>query len=197
MLISIEKNIAFLAMTKTASSSIEETLLPFCDIAYYGNARTKHISYRRYNRFVVPYLQSLGHNNIQTTCLFREPISWLFSWYKYRSRPEIAGRRNSTSDISFDEFVSIYLSESFIKMGIGRPSKFVSDKAGHPAVDYIYKYENMPAFTKFLEGQFQTQLSFPHLNASPMHTFSLAPSLHKELQNFFIPEYDIYETALG
>ncbi len=197
MLISIDKKITFLAMTKTASSSIEAALQPHCDIAYYGNSRTKHISYRRYNRFIVPYLNSLGHEGLETTCLMREPISWLFSWYRYRQRPEIAGRKLSTAEITFDEFTAIYLSQVSKGPGIGRPSKFVADKNGTPAVDHIFKYENLPVFTAFLEERFQCKLRFAHLNASPRADYALSPAMNSQLRAFFAPEYTIYEAARG
>ena len=197
MLISIEKKITLLAMTKTGSSSVEHALAPYCDIAYYGNSRTKYISYRRYSRFVVPYLNSLGFENMETTCLIREPISWLFSWYRYRARPEIAGRRNSTADISFEEFATIYLTQTSKGPGIGRPSKFLADRDGKPAVDYVFKYENMPMFTRFLEERFQTTLDIPQLNASLERKFELSEHCQSRLQAFFAPEYEIYESAIG
>lgn len=197
MLVSIDKNITFLAMTKTASSSIEAALTPHCDIAFYNNARTKHMSYRRYNRFIVPYIGSLGHDIPETTCLIREPISWLFSWYRYRSRPEIAGRRNSTAGISFDEFAAIYLSQTGKGPGIGRPSVFMADKDGTPSVDHVFKYENIPAFVKFLEKRFETSLLLAHLNPSPQQEFALSAKMKTQLRDFFAPEYEIYKTARG
>lgn len=197
MLISIENKIAFLAMTKTASTSIETALFPYCDMAYYGNSRIKHISYRRYNRFVAPYLNSLGYRDIETTCLIREPISWLHSWYRYRSRPAITGKAHSTAGLSFDEFATLYLSNSPLTKGVGRPSKFVADKDGNPAVDHIYKYENLPAFQNFMEERLQEPLHFERLNESPYMDFFLANDIKSRLTEFFAPEYEIYECAKG
>ncbi len=195
MLISIEKKIAFLAMTKAASTSIEMALAPHCDIAYYGNSRVKHISYRRYSRFVAPYLASLGYKDIETTCLIREPVDWLFSWYRYRSRPEIAGKPQCTEGLSFDEFASLYLSGSPMTKGVGRPSKFVADKDGTPSITHIFKYENIPAFQKFIEGRIGEALHFDRLNESPTRDFAVSPETRSRLTDFFAPEYEIYESA--
>ncbi len=195
MLISIEKKITFLAMTKAASTSIEMALAPRCDIAYYGNPRVKHISYRRYSRFVAPYLASLGYNDIETCCLFREPVDWLFSWYRYRSRPEIAGRPQSTAGLSFDEFACLYLAGSPTTKGVGRPSKFVADKDGTPSVTHIFKYDNLPAFRKFIENRFGEPLHLDRLNESPAGEFILSPQTRTRLTEFFAPEYEIYEAA--
>ncbi len=195
MLISIKSKIAFLAMTKTASTSIETALFPYCDMAYYGNSRIKHISYRRFNRFVRPYLDNLGYRDIETTCLIREPLSWLHSWYRYRTRPAISAQPQSTAGLSFDEFAALYMAGSPLTKGVGRPSKFVSDKDGQPAVDHLFKYENLPAFQKFMEERLQEPLFFERLNESPARELALSPATKAQLESFFAPEYALYEAA--
>ncbi len=195
MLISIDKKFAFLAMTKAASTSIEMALAPHCDIAYYGNSRVKHISYRRYSRFVSPYLASLGYTDIETCCLFREPVDWLFSWFRYRSRPEISRRPQSTAKLDFDTFAGLYLDGDPITKGVGRPSKFVAGKNGAPAVTHIFKYDNMAEFQAFVENRIGTPLHLDRLNMSPARDFALSPGTRSRLTGFFAPEYKIYRSA--
>lgn len=197
MMISIEHKIAFLAMTKTASTSIQQALNPHCDIVFRFNPGVKHISYRKYQRFVQPYLENLGYADIETTCVIREPIDWLFSWYKYRSRDEISKMPQSTKDISFDEFVAKYLDAPEKEKGIGRPSRFIAMHKSDLRVDHIYKYENLPLYRDFLETRFGRSFTFEHMNASPTHNFSLAPDLTARLQEYFALEYEIYEAAHG
>lgn len=184
-------------MTKAASTSIEMALSPYCDMAYYGNSRIKHLSYRKYQRFVQPYLASLGYDDIETCCLMRDPVDWLFSWYRYRTRGAVAGKSQSTAEISFDEFVSIYLARPDNSKGVGRPSRFVANKSGEPSVDHIFKYENLPVFIQFLEERFGEPLLLDRLNESPIKEFTLAPDLKSRLQEYFAPEYEIYENARG
>lgn len=184
-------------MTKAASTSIELALSPYCDMAYYGNSRIKHLSYRKYQRFVQPYLASLGYDGIETCCLMRDPVDWLFSWYRYRSRAAVNGRPQSTADMSFDEFVSIYLARPDNSKGVGRPSRFIANKNGEPSVDHIFKYENLPVFISFLEERFDTTLLLDRMNESPTRDFALSPDLKSKLQEYFTPEYEIYENARG
>jgi len=195
MLISLSKKLTFLAMPKAASTSIEIALFPHCDIAFINNPRVKHIRYRRYKRFILPYIDQSGFGPLETTCLFREPTDWLFSWYRYRSRDDIKNKPQSSADMSFDEFVSRYIAEEANVCDIGRTSLFVIDHDGKPAVDHIYRYENLPAYTNFLESRFAEKFDLEHLNESPKQEFTLSVRLKTQLEEYLAPEYEIYETA--
>lgn len=195
MLISISKKLTFLAMPKAASTSIEKALSLHCDIAFRNNPRVKHIRYRRYKRFILPYIEQSGFGPLETTCLFREPTDWLFSWYRYRSRDKIIGKPQSTADMTFDQFVRLYMDEADTVSDIGRTYRFVMDNDGKTGVDYIFRYENMAAYTKFLESKFEQKLELDHLNKSPALDFTLSKKLKIQIEEFLTPEYEIYETA--
>jgi hypothetical protein len=195
MLISLSKKLTFLAMPKAASTSIELALFPHCDIAFINNPRVKHIRYRRYKRFILPYIDQSGFGPLETTCLFREPTDWLFSWYRYRSRDKIKAKPQSTANMTFDEFASRYMAEDANVYDIGRTSLFVVDHDGKPAVDHIFRYENLPAYTKFLESRFEEEFNLEHLNESPKREFTLSAQLKTQLEEFLTPEYEIYESA--
>lgn len=88
MLISIEHGLVFLSMPKCASTSIEMALQNYMDIVVRGPA--KHTNYRRYERFCRPFLdQFCKQQKLETVCLIREPLDWLKSWYRYRTRDEL------------------------------------------------------------------------------------------------------------
>lgn len=182
-------------MPKAASTSIELALLPHCDIAFINNPRVKHIRYRRYKRFILPYIDQSGFGPLETTCLFREPIDWLFSWYRYRSRDQIRSKPQSTVSMTFDDFIRRYMDEDANVYDIGRTSRFVIDHDGKPAVDHVYRYESLPAYTKFLEDRFEKKLDLEHLNESPKRKFTLSAQLKAQLKEFLTPEYEIYEAA--
>ena len=195
MLISLSKNLTFLAMPKAASTSIELALFPHCDIAFVNNPRVKHIRYRRYKRFIMPYIENSGFGPLETTCLFREPIDWLFSWYRYRSRDKISDKLQSTAQMNFDEFASRYINQEPVIADIGRSSVFVAGPDGQPAVDHIFKYDNLDSYVAFLESRFDQKFELEHLNASPKREFSLSSQIRKQLEEFLTPEYEIYESS--
>lgn len=195
MLISISKKMTFLAMPKAASTSIGLALAPHCDIAFKNNPRVKHIRYRRYKRFILPYIEQSGFGPLETTCLFREPTEWLFSWYRYRARDKIKDKPQSTADITFDEFVRRYMADEESVSDIGRTSRFVMDNDGSVGVDYIFRYENLPEYIYFLESRFDQKIELEHLNKSPERDFDLSRKLKTQLEEYLAPEYDIYETT--
>lgn len=195
MIISLNKKITLLAMTKTASTSIESALAPHCHLVFQKKPIVKHISCRRYERFVVPYLTEIGFKNFETTCVIREPVDWLFSWYKYRSRDVIRDKRESTAETSFDEFCLGYIGEipGFAKFG--RQSEFVQNRKNDVGIHHLFRYEDLDGYIKFLENRFETTLEVEHLNRSPHRDFALSNDVHQKVRDYLMPEYYLYEGA--
>jgi len=195
MLISLQKNIAFLAMTKTASTSIEAQLAPFCDIVFTGPPKVKHMQARRFERFLRPYLKTIGKEDVQTTCLFREPVDWLGSWFRYRRRAELTGKPKSTADISFEEFVLEYMSdapEPFAQ--VGRQSNFIGGSDGSVAVDLLFRYEDFERFSQFVSDLFGENFTFPQLNTSPKLDLELPSDTKRKIVEHLRKDYEIYES---
>ena len=193
MLISLDKNIAFLAMTKTGSTSVEASLAPLCDILFTRDPRVKHMQLRRFERFIRPYLASMGYSDIQTTCLFRDPVDWLGSWYRYRSRPALAGKDNSTANITFDAFVESYLSDQPAPFAqIGRQSQFVLNKDGDVGMDHMFRFEAMEEIETFLSKRFGQTVQFDRLNVSHKADLSLSKVLLSELEKHLALDFEIH-----
>lgn len=182
-------------MTKTGSTSIETVIAPECDILFTGNPRVKHMQFRKYERFIKPYLKSLGHTNVETVCLFREPLDWLGSWYRYRSREKLRGHQNSTSNVSFSNFVESYLSDhpkSFAD--VGRQSKFVMGKDGITGVNRLFDYDKFEIFEEFLSDRFGKKFNIPKLNSSQSEELYLKQSIKRRLEIELSRDYEIYNT---
>ena len=144
MLVSISRRLAYLAMPKTGTQSLERVLTPLCDIRYGGLPRVKHMTLQTFERFVRPYLEALGAGDTETLCVIREPVDWLGSWYRYRGRAALDGHPNSTRDVSFAEFVEAYLRRPTPPFArVGRISRFVAGASGGPGVTHMFRYENL------------------------------------------------------
>lgn len=195
MLISLNKKIALLAMTKTGSTSLEQVIAPHCDIVFTGNPQAKHMQLRRFERFIRPYLDSIDQTDIETTCLFRDPIDWLGSWFRYRSRKELVGQRNSTANISFDDFVDAYLQDDPPQFAsVGRQSEFVKSNSNEMGITHLFKYDSFQSYENFLSARFGVEFEIGRLNVSPVSELHLSSAQAERLRSKLEIDFHIYET---
>lgn len=174
MLISTKFKFVFFCTPKCASNSIEAALKPYSNIRILGTPELRHTNYREYHRFLEPFLRDkVADSNIETVCLLREPLSWLYSWYRFRTRDELRDPScpyhiNSTAHIDFTEFVEAYISKqppSFAQ--VGSQFDFVRDEADLFGIDRIFPYERIDDFIQHMSSKVGTPLSLRNLNVSP------------------------------
>ncbi len=131
MLVSLDRRLAYLALPKTGTTSIEKALEPLCDIRFGRSPRAKHMTMSSFERFVLPYLRQLGMDAVETVCVIREPVGLARKLVSLSRRGLAQELPKSTRGVSFAEFVEAYLAKPqppFAK--IGRPSRFVAGKGG-------------------------------------------------------------------
>lgn len=94
MIVSETNGFVFICMPKCASTSTEAILRPYADIMTGRRPDYKHMTFRKYERFLEPLIRSKlknGDEMPEVVCLFREPVDWLHSWYRYRQRDSLQG----------------------------------------------------------------------------------------------------------
>ena len=109
MLIFYKERLAFLSVPKTGTTAYESALAPRADMVISEPPMLKHAPVYRYNRFIRPMFLKVCDVELELMAVRREPVSWLGSWYRYRQRPFMEGKDNSTHGISFDDFVLAYM----------------------------------------------------------------------------------------
>jgi hypothetical protein len=198
------KGFVLLAPTKTGSTSIEAAFLAHSQIILQSPPSFKHTTYAGFQRFLQPYLASGGfpRESYEVVCAFREPIDWLASWWRYRSRNKLADptnprHRNYTGDVSFEEFARAYMDGSEQFAQVGRLSRFVSPCPGEPEVDRIFRYDRLDLLIDFLCEKVGEEVEVGSANTSPQRSYSLSEECERELREFFAPEYRIYDQAIG
>jgi hypothetical protein len=198
------KGFVFLATTKSGSTSIETAFMMHSQMILQKPPTIKHTTYAGFQRFLQPFLHSKGfpRESYEVVCVFREPIDWLSSWWRYRSREKLANpldpkHRNYAGDVSFEHFARAYMegSERFAK--VGRPSKFVQPRQGWAEMDRIFRYDRLDLLVEFLCEKVGEEVEVGSANTSPERTFSLSEECEIELREFFAPEYRVYERAIG
>jgi len=194
MRISTKYGFTFLCMPKCASTSIEKALTPYCQlITQGGNPGLKHTSYRKYKRFLEPFVRPHAQKEIETVCIMREPISWLHSWYRYRKRDKLAGTPKSTIDMDFNKFCELYM-ENEIKFGRRLQFDTLRDKDGNVGVDKIFPYENLELAKKYFEEKIGKEIDFPQLNVSKEEEMILDDGIRKRLIDFLQKDYEVYNS---
>lgn len=197
MIISQTGNFVFFASTKSASTAIEMALEPFASVAITSPPEVKHMNVRDFEREIVPELDYGA--GLDRFIVMREPIEWLFSWYRYRTREDLKGQSRSTANINFNRFVECYLSipqPDFAK--VGKPIRMMKDKKGKIAIQNIYKYAALNSLEAEFSERLGQHIKIPaNINASPEIDFDIAPGLFFDLEQYFKDDFEVYESAIG
>ena len=197
MMVLWHERLAFLAVPKTGTSAIEAALAPHAAMAFVRPPHVKHMTNRRFHRFIKPYLDKVGLADVETLAVVREPVDWLGSWFRYRSRDEIAGTSKSTRGLSFDQFVEAYLSEGdradFAE--VGSQAKFLAQDEKIIPVNHLFRFENLGALVSFLSARTGKELALPAVNVSPRAELSLAPSLRAELERRYAADFALWASV--
>ncbi|MDA7429794.1 gamma-glutamyl kinase [Primorskyibacter aestuariivivens] len=195
MLVFWKERLTFLAVPKTGTSAFEEALAPRADMVVRDPPELKHAPVYRYNRFFRPMFDKMGAEDMETAAVMREPISWLGSWYRYRQRPFMAGKPNSTEGISFDDFVEAYCRGNRPGFAnVGSQAKFLEPRPNGTRVTHMFRYEDQPALIAFLEERLEVSLSLDRVNVSPSAALDLSPRVEAKLRRKCAGEFELYES---
>jgi hypothetical protein len=207
MLMSTQYGFAFLCNPKCASTSVESVLKKHCNIRFTGPSNIKHINARNFDACILKLHGELtAHRPIESFCLIRNPVDWLESWYRYRSRPELAQAKarkqqlRYVGDISFSDFVEAYLLPANERPAFARLSTqfdFMRLQDGSIGVDRIYPLERMDKVREFLSGKIGKPIEFPTKNVSPETPAELEEDLRARLLDRLKKDATLYELALG
>ncbi|MFT5639144.1 MAG: hypothetical protein ACI861_001970 [Paracoccaceae bacterium] len=195
MMIFWKENLAFLAVPKTGSTAIEAALEPYSSVSFIRPPKFKHMTHKRFNRFMRPWLEIEGVKSIETFAVMREPVSWLGSWYRYRGRDELIGHANSTHSISFDEFIDAYLGEGArpAYATLGSQAQQLSRKQGETGITHLFRYEDMDHIRTFLSNRFSRKLEFSHCNVSPDMPLDISPKNQRRLEEKHAFDFATYD----
>lgn len=194
MLVFWKERLTCLAVPKTGTSAYEDALAPRADMVVRDPPELKHAPVYRYNRFFRPMFDKMGADDMETMAVMREPVSWLGSWYRYRKRPFMTGKPNSTEHVSFDEFVDAYCRGNRPGYAnVGSQAKFLEPRPNGTRVTYLFRYEDQDPIKTFLEDRLQVTLELKQLNVSPSAELSLSDRTAAKLRRKCAEEFELYE----
>jgi len=194
MLVFWKERLVFLSVPKTGTTAYENALAPLAAMSIQDPPDLKHAPIYRYNRFFRPMCEKFGADGMETLAVVREPISWLGSWYRYRRRPFVKGQKNSTHEVSFDEFVLGYLNDKPPAFAnVGSQAKFLEPRPNGTSVTHLFRYEDQSRLVQFLEARLQTQISTGRENVSPEIDLQLSPEIETRLRSERKEDFDLWK----
>lgn len=212
MLIFWKERLVFLATPKTGTTAIEAALESLANVAVQRPPALKHTTFRRYQRYLAPYLRSAAKEDFTVVAMMREPISWLGSWYRFRQRETIARPERSTAGVSFDAFVDAYIGQSRPDYAsMGSQSEFLSAGAEGAGAEgtgaegtargaaadggpKVFRYEDIDAFVRYLEDRLDCEIILPRLNVSPEAEMALSAATEARLRDARAADFALYDS---
>ena len=196
MLVFAKEKLIFLAMPKTGTTALEEALSARADMVMRNPPILKHTPGYRYNRFLKPYLEKCGLENMELVCVIRHPVGWLGSWYRYRQRADVDGKPHSTKNIPFDDFVNEYAKGTPDGWAhVGSPTKFIRRGSGDVIVDHLFQYEQMDKLVTFFEDRLNVDITLEQHNVSPDGDLTLSVQTENKLMRKKPDMYSDWESA--
>lgn len=195
MLVFYDARLVFLSVPKTGTTAWESALRNRADIVVANPPELKHAPLYRYNRFFRPMFEKVCGAEMETMAVMREPVNWLGSWYRYRRRPSMAGRPNSTHDLTFDEFVDGYLrGDPPDYAQVGSQFKFLEPRPNGTAVTHLFRYEDQNSLSGFLTDRLGTLPPRVKENVSPEMDLTLSEQIEAKFQRKRPEEFDLYNS---
>jgi hypothetical protein len=109
LLISLRHRFVFVATLKTASSTIEHVLRPYCEIAVEEARFDKHLSFAGIEQRFPWIYGFVPREEFRIFAVMREPCSFLVSLYNaHRAKSFAVNREIYTGDLSFPEFLETW-----------------------------------------------------------------------------------------
>jgi len=194
---------AILSQTKTGTSAMVKSLGFKATIALNNPPSVKHIGYDNFEKFIQPLIEArtgAARSGYEVVMVMREPLDWLGSWYRYRTRENLANADNPavaekyTGNISFEDFIA-----SVCQTGkrpayarIGSPCSVAFDSAGKLAVDRIYPYEDLSGLYEVLEARLKRKVVIEKSNVSPKMPLELSNELQQMVRKTYPFECELH-----
>lgn len=199
MLVSFRHRLVILSTPKCASTALQRAIGGEMDMVLRSPPGAKHTPLRQFDRLLRPFVEKHAGGPVETVCLFREPADWLASWWRYRARPGIPDKANSTAGMSFPDFVAAYLDGARGPAHLGRQSKFVATRDGRVGVDRIFPYEDLGRLRCWLEERLGRGIALERVNVSPEAPgpTALPGPLAVRLRTELHADFALHEAALA
>ena len=200
--------LVILSQPKTGTTALDNALSPRASIAVHNPPAMKHMQYRKFMKFVAPWIKAqtgLERSEYEVVSVMREPIDWLGSWYRYRTREQLKEatnrkqRGNYTGAVSFDEFVAEICKpkgerRSFAQ--IGSPCGVALKEDGGIGCDRIFPYEDLSGLHEIIEERTKRPVDLKLMNVSPEGDMTLSEETRARLKAEWSFVFDLHSSLV-
>ena len=196
VLISVKKRFVFVANSKTASTSIEQSLGQVAEIQKSGNPAWKHMPLKTIRK---EYDFLFGQEAYPFDSFFRfgvirDPADWLMSWYRYRRGNDV--EKPLPPEMTFEEFWEA--GDWNIWRADGTPFdqsvRFLDDN-GSPMADMIIPQRRLGDFMPQIFEAFGVQGTLPKANVSKIRKLDdpLSDDMRAKIRAHYKRDYDLID----
>ena len=195
MLAFYHERLVLLSVPKTGTTAYQAALRDRADIVVSDPPELKHAPVFRYNRWFRPMFEKVCGAELELAAVMREPVSWLGSWYRFRQRPFLDGKPNSTRGISFDDFVLAYCKGDRPGFAnVGSQAKFLEPQKNGCKVTHLFRYEDQERLKGFLEARLNMRIALERRNVSPDMELELSQRAEEKLRLKCAAEFELYDS---
>ena len=196
MLISRQPPLVFFAVPKTGSVSIETAFAPHFDMVMSKHPNLKHMPVRTYEASLRNFVGRRVAKDPVKIAVVREPLDWILSWRRYRMRPEIDGKPNSTKGVSADDFILSYMADKPAPYAdVGSQHRFLHNKAGELGVDKLFRFDDLGVLVAYLNKRLRVNVEIGRLNASPKPDDIVSSNVADAYRRYAAKEFDLYNSV--
>lgn len=202
MIFLFHARLLILSQPKTGTTALDHALAHRASLVVGNPPQLKHVTYRRFMKMLSPFIKmqtGLERSDYEIVSVMREPVDWLGSWYRYRTREQLkAGNKNKqnyTGDVTFEEFVQEVLkpkSERAPYANVGSPCGVALANDGSIGVDRIYPYEDLSNLYGMIEERTGIPVETRQLNTSPTMELELSDETRARLREQWRFVFDLH-----
>ncbi len=198
-----KQGLAYICVPKTGSSALTEALVPWSSIIYTRKPSCHHMTAQKFQEHVVPFHREMfPDTTLETFCVIREPLSWIQSWYKYRSRPSISKQKNwrhiyYCGHLSFEEYaLDVLKKKQPGHAQISTQSRYIKLDDGSLGVDKIFCMEDgMEKVEAYVSDKLiGKKFVIPKRNVSPQRTIECSEEIQARLLEKFAEDARLYDS---
>lgn len=197
--------LVILSQPKTGTTSLVSALSHRASIAINNPPQLQHMHYSDFMTFVAPWIQErtgLARKHYEVVSVMREPLDWLGSWFRYRTRDALRDgkpgkQRHYSGNVEFDTFVRQVLKPKNKRKAyahVGKPYSVAIDAEGAIGCDRVFPYEDLSVLYEIIEERTRQPLVLERMNVSPKADLMISDETREALEESWQVAFDLHRS---